>query len=216
MSWCDFSYMFATVGLALAPLMAALGWSGDDSDSKLVSAVLAGDTSAYRGLVERYQGRVFAVVYGMIRNREDATDLTQETFVRAYQNLKSYRTESSFYTWIYRIANNALIDHTRRMKKRTHEALDEGIATRDTGGVMSEGHHRDSPGRNLERKELHGKLLAALETLPEDQRQAIVLREVDGLSYREISEVLGIPEGTVMSRLFYARKKLQTALAEER
>lgn len=216
MSWSEFSGWMAWAGLALAPLMAALGWSADDADGKLVSAVLAGDATAYRGLVERYQGRVYSVVYGMIRNREDATDLTQETFVRAYQNLRSFRTESSFYTWIYRIAMNAVIDHTRRMKKRTHDALDEEVVVRDAGGVMSEGHHRDSPGKNLERKELHGKLLAALETLPEDQRQAIVLREVDGLSYKEIAEVMGIPEGTVMSRLFYARKKLQTALAEHR
>ena len=187
----------------------------EGSDSALVQAVLKGDTAAYRGLVEKYQGRVYTVIYGMVRNREDARDLAQESFVRAFQNLKSFRLESSFYTWLYRIAMNTAIDHLRRQKQRAAEAYDEGIATKEVGGVMSTGAHNDSPGRSLERKRLHEKLLAALETLPEDQRQAIVLREIDGLSYREIAEILDIPEGTVMSRLFYARKKLQGALGTE-
>lgn len=209
-SWC--------LGLlgALAPL-AALGVSADrDSDAALVGAVLKGDQTSYRVIVDRYQGRVYAVIYGMVRNQEDARDLTQETFVRAYQNLSRFRVESGFYTWLYRIAMNTTIDHLRRQKKRAHEAFEDGVATRETGGVMSDGVHMDGPGKSLERKRLHARLLAALDELPEDQRQVIVLREVDGLSYKEISEVLEIPEGTVMSRLFYARKKLQHALSEER
>lgn len=209
-SWC--------LGLlgALAPL-AALGASADrDSDAALVGAVLKGDQTSYRVIVDRYQGRVYAVIYGMVRNQEDARDLPQETFVRAYQNLSRFRVESGFYTWLYRIAMNTTIDHLRRQKKRAHEAFEDGVATRETGGVMSDGVHMDGPGKSLERKRLHARLLAALDELPEDQRQVIVLREVDGLSYKEISEVLEIPEGTVMSRLFYARKKLQHALSEER
>lgn len=209
-SWC--------LGLlgALAPL-AALGVGADrSSDAELVGAVLKGDQTSYRVIVDRYQGRVYAVIYGMVRNQEDARDLTQETFVRAYQNLSRFRVESGFYTWLYRIAMNTTIDHLRRQKKRAHEAFEDGVATRETGGVMSDGVHMDGPGKSLERKRLHARLLSALDELPEDQRQVIVLREVDGLSYKEISEVLEIPEGTVMSRLFYARKKLQHALSEER
>ncbi len=201
---------------SLIPLVASVVGGDRGSDAELVRAVLKGDQTSYRVIVERYQGRVHAVIYGMVRNREDARDLTQETFVRAYQNLSRFRIESGFYTWVYRIAMNTTIDHIRRQKKRAHEAFEDGVATRETGGVMSDGAHMDSPGKSLERKRLHGRLLAALDELPEDQRQVIVLREVDGLSYKEISEVLEVPEGTVMSRLFYARRKLQNALSEER
>lgn len=211
-AWCACLQWIA----ALLPLAAALGASSEPTDAALVTRVLKGDQTSYRVLVDRYQGRVHAVIYGMVRNREDARDLTQETFVRAYQNLSKFRIESGFYTWLYRIAMNTAIDHIRRQKKRAHEAFEDGIATPETGSVMSDGAHMEGPGRSLERKRLHARLLAALEELPEDQRQVIVLREVDGLSYKEISDVLEIPEGTVMSRLFYARKKLQHALGEER
>lgn len=200
---------------ALLPLLGAVLAGEQAADKALVAAVLQGDAGGYRVLVERYQGRVYSILYGMVRNREDATDLTQEAFVKAYQNLSRFRTESSFYTWLYRIAMNVAIDHLRRQKKRAHEAFEDGVATEETGGVVSDGSHRDGPGRTLERKQLHARLLAALEQLPEDQRQAVVLREVDGLSYKEIAEVMGIPEGTVMSRLYYARRKLQATLQGE-
>ncbi len=201
---------------ALVPLIGGALGLDRGSDAEVVRVVLAGDTGAYRALVERYQERVYAVLYGMLRNREDARDLTQETFVRAFQNLSRFQGQSSFYTWVYRIAMNVGVDHLRRQKQRAHEAFEEGVATREMGGAMSEGAHRDGPARHLERKRLHAKLLDALQALPEDQRQIVVLREVDGLSYKEISDVLDIPEGTVMSRLFYARKKLQAALTEDR
>lgn len=201
---------------ALVPLVGAMLAPERAGDAELVRVVLAGDTGAYRALVERYQDRVYAVLYGMVRNREDARELTQETFVRAYQNLSRYQGQSGFYTWVYRIAMNLGVDHLRRQKQRAADAFEDGIATKEMGGAMSEGSHRDNPGRSLEKKRLHERLLTALEALPEDQRQIVVLREVDGLSYKEISEVLEIPEGTVMSRLFYARRKLQAALTEER
>lgn len=206
------------VGLlgGLIPLLGAVLGTERSSDAELVRAVLGGDTASYRLVVERYQDRVYAVLYGVVRNREDARELTQETFVRAFQNLSRFRTESSFYTWLYRIAMNLGLDHLRRQKQRAHDAFEDGVATKEMGGVMSDGAHRDNPGRNLERKRLHARLLAALDQLPEDQRQVIVLREVDGLSYKEIADVMEIPEGTVMSRLFYARKKLQAALSEDR
>lgn len=204
----------AGLGWVILPLLGALRFAAEDeADRVLVQAVLDGDATAYRGLVERYQERVYTVVYGLVRNREDARDLSQEAFVRAYQNLKTFRVESSFYTWLYRIAMNTALDHLRRQKMRRHEAYEEGVATRETGSVMGDGAHRDSPTRNLERKQLHARLMAALDELPEDQRQVIVLREVDGLSYKEISDVMEIPEGTVMSRLYYARRKLKSALS---
>ncbi|MCB9685094.1 MAG: sigma-70 family RNA polymerase sigma factor [Alphaproteobacteria bacterium] len=184
-----------------------------EADRELLEAVLKGDGTAYRGLVEKYQGRVYAMVYGMLRNREDARDVTQEAFVKAYRNLESFRLESSFYTWIYRIAMNLAIDFTRKRKRRETSGFDENIAARDEDGDIAEAHHEDGPGRQLERKQLFARIMTAMQQLPEDQRQVILLRELEGLQYKEIAEIMEIPEGTVMSRLFYARKKLQKLLS---
>ena len=167
----------------------------------------------FSSLGEKYQGKVYAMVFGMIRNREDARDITQETFVKAYRNLESFRLEASFYTWIYRIAMNLAIDWTRRAKRRATSEFDDSVASRDADGGIAEVHHEESPSRSLERKQLRRQIMDALEKLPEDQRQVILLRELEGLSYKEIAEVMDIPEGTVMSRLFYARKKLQKLLS---
>jgi RNA polymerase sigma-70 factor (ECF subfamily) len=174
--------------------------------------VLDGDGAAFRPLVERYQNRVHTMVYGMVRNPEDARDITQNAFIKAYQNLKSFRIESSFYTWIYRIAMNLAIDHCRKGRRRKTTGFDEAIANRDEDGAILEVHHEDSPQRALQRKQLSNRIFAALEQLSEDQREVILLREVEGLSYKEIADQMEIPEGTVMSRLFYARKRLQKLL----
>lgn len=184
------------------------------ADLELLQAVIEGDTTAFRGLVEKYQGRVYAMVYGMIRNREDARDITQEAFVKAYKNLDSFRLESSFYTWLYRIAMNLAIDLTRKKKRQGTTSFDEAVASKNLDGGISELHHGDSPSKKLERKETYKLIMDALEKLPADQKQVILLRELEGLSYKEISDVMDIPEGTVMSRLFYARKKLQKLLVQ--
>ena len=186
------------------------------ADTEMVLKVRDGDVTAFRGLVEKYQGRVYSMVYGMLRNREDARDVTQDAFVKAFHNLDSFRLESSFYTWLYRIAMNLAIDVTRKRKRRKTSAFEESIAARDEDGSIAEVHHQDGPQRLHQRKRLYGRIMDAIETLPEDQRQANLLRELDGLSYKEISEIMGIPEGTVMSRLFYARKKLQKLLEDLR
>ncbi len=184
-----------------------------EADIELVTAVQAGDLVAFQGLVEKYQNRIFSMVYGMTRNREDARDIAQDTFVKAYRNLQSFRLESSFYTWLYRIAMNLTIDHSRRVKRRPTGEFDEEVAQRDDAGSVAEPHHIDSPSRALERKELYTHIMDALEHLPADQKQVILLRELEGLSYKEIADLMEIPEGTVMSRLFYARKKMQKLLA---
>lgn len=225
----DWSWLLAGSVLAWLPVLGAVTGKGDeepakgggarpfdDADHELVKAVLDGDGTAYRGLVERYQGRIYNVCYGMVRNPEDARDLAQDAFVKAYKNLHRFRLESSFYTWICRIAMNVSIDWLRRQKVRRAEAFDEGIATRESGGVISLAHHRNDPGKDLERKRIYEAILEALDELPEDQKQVVVLREIEGLAYKEIAAVLDIPEGTVMSRLYYARKKLQKSLAEVR
>jgi RNA polymerase sigma-70 factor, ECF subfamily len=187
-----------------------------EADAELLIAVKNGDQTAYKGLVEKYQNRVYAMVYGMVRNREDARDITQDAFVKAYNNLESFRLEASFYTWLYRIAMNLAIDFIRKRTRHGETAFEENVGTRDETGSIADVHHGDGPSKLLERKRLYSKIMDAVEELPPDQRQAILLRELEGLSYKEISEIMDIPEGTVMSRLFYARKKLQKGLAEER
>ncbi len=184
-------------------------------DRELIEAIRAGDPTAYRGLVERYQGRVYGLMCGMVKDREEARDLTQEVFIKAYKNLDRFRLESSFYTWIYRIGMNLAIDHLRKFSKRRASEYDDGIASRDSDGGLAEGHTRGDPGRNLERKQLNETIMSALQKLSEDHRQVILLREIEGLSYKEIAEALEIPEGTVMSRLYYARRKLQQVLAPQ-
>ncbi|MFN7145897.1 MAG: sigma-70 family RNA polymerase sigma factor, partial [Myxococcota bacterium] len=186
----------------------------DLPDSELVLRVRKGDGSAYRPLVERYQNRIHAMVYGMVRDPEEARDITQNAFIKAYQNLASFRIESSFYTWIYRIAMNLAIDHCRKNKRRKTSAFDEAVASRDEDGTIIELHQAESPQKALQRKQLHERIFAALDELSEDQREVVLLREVEGLSYKEIADTMGIPEGTVMSRLFYARKRLQALLGQ--
>jgi len=209
----------ASWGLGLVVLGAVTRAAGGDEqleDRDMILAVRQGDATAYRGLVEKYQGRVYSLVYGMVRNREDARDITQEAFVKAYNNLGSFRLESSFYTWLYRIGMNLSIDFIRKRKRHATAGFDEGIATRDGDGEIATIHHEESPSRALERKRLYGRIMDALDKLPPDQKQVILLRELEGLAYKEIAAVMDIPEGTVMSRLYYARKKLQKLLADER
>jgi len=185
----------------------------DATDAELVTRVLGGDKNAYRPLVERYQNRVHAMVYGMVRDSEEARDIVQNAFIKAYSNLGSFRIESSFYTWIYRIAMNLAIDHCRMSKRRRTSSFEESVASRDDDGNIVEFHHAESPQKALQRKELRERIFAAMEELTEEQREVVLLREVEGLSYKEIADTMGIPEGTVMSRLFYARKRLQAILS---
>lgn len=184
----------------------------DLSDSELITRVLAGQTDGYRPIVLRYQSRLYGMVIGMVRDSEDAKDIVQVAFVKAYQNLATFRIDSAFYTWLYRIAMNLAIDHIRKKKRRKTSSFEESIASRDEDGTIAEQHHAESPVRALVRKELHEKIYNALDELSDDMREAVLLREVEGLSYKEIADRMDIPEGTVMSRLFYARKKLQGLL----
>src|SRR5262245_58551067 len=122
-----------------------------DADIELLRAVLAGDGTAYRGLVEKYQSRVYTMVYGMVRNREDARDVTQEAFVKAYRNLPSFRLESSFYTWLYRIAMNLAIDFMRK-RQRSEVGYNDDVATRNEGGDLPATNSEDGLTKYLERK----------------------------------------------------------------
>ena len=185
-------------------------------DREMVERVLAGDDAAFRGLVEKYQERLYTMAYGVLRNREDARDVTQDAFIKAYRSLASFRKESSFYTWLYRIGMNLSIDLTRKRKRREASGLREEVATRNEQGAVHEMHHQENPRRVIERRQLYAQIMDAMDQLPEDQKQVILLRELERMSYREIAEVMDVAEGTVMSRLYYARKKLQQLLADTR
>ncbi|HEY8370962.1 MAG TPA: sigma-70 family RNA polymerase sigma factor [Thermodesulfobacteriota bacterium] len=175
------------------------------ADHDLVTRARNGDREAFRVLVERYEGRAYAIAFGLVGDREDAREIVQEAFLKAYRTLGGFRGDSSFYTWLYRIVVNLAIDARRKEHPSPLEAPDR-LEDRDS----------PSPSDDAYRSELRAAILAAIDDLPPEQRAAIVLRELEGLSYAEIAEVEQVPIGTVMSRLFYARRKLQNALARYR
>jgi RNA polymerase sigma-70 factor (ECF subfamily) len=188
----------------------------DHPDHDLVRKSLAGDPLAYRGLVERYQTRIYHVCYGMVRNREDARDLAQDAFLKAYTHLATFRFSSSFYTWLCRIATNVCIDHLRKQKLRAADEFEDNLTRPGGDGVVKLSFYRSDPSKELERQRLQKRIMDALADLAPNHRQVVILREIEGLSYKEIADICDIPEGTVMSRLFYARKRLQQALQDDK
>jgi len=187
-----------------------------EHDAEIIRRIQAGESEAYRELVTKYQQKVYGVVWGMVQNPEDAREITQEAFIKAFKSLDRFRFDASFYTWLYRITVNLTIDFRRRASKRWADQFDEGRLHKDEAGEVALPHLDASPGKRLERKRLAEQIQAAIDQLPPDQRTAIILREIEGLSYREIAETMECAEGTVMSRLFYGRKKLQEILKDVR
>ena len=180
-------------------------------DRELVAAAKSGDRHAFGKLVERYQRRVYALTYGIVRQREDAWDVAQEAFVKAYRNLSRFEGNSAFYTWLYRIAYNLSIDALREKARRETVDVQEGRILEEAlvkSGRKAHAH----PDEMAARRELSTVLQRAMSKLSEKHRAIIVLREIEGLSYEEMAEVLGISKGTVMSRLFHARQNLQSLL----
>jgi len=186
---------------------------GGGSDAELVRRTLGGDDEAYRALVSAYQNKVYGIAYGVIHNREDALDIAQEAFIKAFNKLRSFRGSSSFYTWLYRITVNLAIDYAR--KKRHMVSVDYGDRlleeTRHEGTARAA--RNSNPLETLKREELNETIMRAIMELPEEQRATVVLRELEDLSYAEIASVLGCSIGTVMSRLHYGRKKLRDKLS---
>lgn len=183
------------------------------TDEQLVLKIQAGDRAAFEQLYWRYKDRVIAVVYGVVHNRQDAFEISQEVFLRIYKNIHKYQPGTRFFTWAYRIAYNLAVDKYRRKKTAREVEFDNDFQKNfsQPDGVLppSIGFN---PEKACECAELRQQLSAAMGALSEKQRTIITLREVDGLSYEEIASVLDIQIGTVMSRLHYARLNLQAAL----
>ena len=165
-------------------------------------------------LVERYQRRIGALALGMVRNRDDALDIAQDTFTRAYQNLDRFKGDSAFYTWLYRIAVNLCMDHRRRASKQAEVPLEPDERGEAPPRPLPDGPRPDQPFERARDAEIAHRVQAAMRELTPEHRAVILLREVEGLSYAEISEVLDCPQGTVMSRLHYARRQMQARLRE--
>jgi len=183
-------------------------------DRAAIERCLNGDRDAFADLVDRYQRRAIQVAFGYVRSEEDAQDLVQDAFVKAYRSLERFELGSSFYAWFHRIVVNVCIDHHRKQKKRRSVEYDDGYARKDTSNERSlSADMRDAiPDRNVEAREMYEVVNEALSALSDKHREVIVLREVQQLSYEEISHATGAHLGTVMSRLHHARKKLQEAL----
>lgn len=184
----------------------------NERDAQLVARTLEGDRSAFGELVEHYQKRAYSVAYGIVRDREEAWDVAQEAFVKAYRNLDRFAGDSAFFTWLYRITYNLSIDAVRARSRRDVKLLDESRELENALQKQGKPTFDVNPGEVTDRAELKRILHQAMSALSEKHRAVIVLREVEGLSYEEIADVLGVAKGTVMSRLFHARKNLQSLL----
>lgn len=185
------------------------------SDAELVDRTRAGDYSGYEELVRRYQRRIYALVYNMTGHKQDAEDMVQEVFVKAYRSLGGFKGDSSFYTWIYRIATNRTINFLKKRKRRISDvSLDDVDQAAERDPALVELRARETPIRDIALTELQKRLNAALQTLSEDHRTVVVLHDIQGLPHSEIAGIMNCSEGTVRSRLFYARKQLQRELAD--
>jgi RNA polymerase sigma-70 factor (ECF subfamily) len=179
-------------------------------DAELVRRCREGDPEAFRTLVARHHPRIFNLIHGLVRDRDEADDLAQEVFIKAFRSLSGFKGQAQVYTWLYRIAVNRCLDWLKSRRRHPESSLDRVEVYRADGVVLRGSGATDA---ELERRELGRALEGALRELPPDYRVALTLREVDGLSYEEVADAMGCSVGTVKSRLFRARAQLQRMLA---
>lgn len=192
---------------------------GDTSATQTEEALLVkraqqGDLVAYDELIRRYQERIYATVYHMTSNHEDANDLAQEAFIKAFQALKSFKGGSSFYTWVYRIAVNKTINFLKQRRNRTQMSLDDLDYNAEHDPDLVAFISENTPRRDIHLAELQEKLNTAMQKLSEPHRLVVTLHDIQGLSHEEIADIVGCNIGTVRSRLFYARQQLQAYLSD--
>ena len=190
----------------------------DAEDLALVTAVKGGDKRAFKVLMQRYQRKVYAVAYGFLRNQEDALDVVQESFIKVHRYIGKFEGNSSFYTWLYRIVANLCIDHLRKAKRHRDVEFDDGLRHDGKDEPPSDllphlGQFGD-PSDMLRRKEILAAVEASLEHLSDKHRAVIVMRELQGMSYEEMAQTMKCSKGTIMSRLFHARRNMQKLLTD--
>jgi RNA polymerase sigma-70 factor, ECF subfamily len=192
-------------------------WTGNDesdSDLALVERALDNDLAAFEQLVSRYQNKIMAYVARMLNDHEEAEDVTQEVFIKAYRSLDSFRGASSFSTWLYRIATNLCIDRVRKRKRSPQQAysLDEPFDKDEDSGGRDVPNITNEPSLGVEREELRQQVRLTVAQMPEKLRSVLVMCDIQGMAYEQIAQVLDCPVGTVKSRLFHARADLARRL----
>ncbi|MDQ3334116.1 MAG: sigma-70 family RNA polymerase sigma factor [Myxococcota bacterium] len=183
----------------------------DDHD--LVKAARKGDRDAFKTLFERYHRRAYALAFGVLRHPDDALDVVQDAFIKAHKYLDKFEGNSSFYTWLYRIVMNLAIDHLRKHRRVKPVELDES-RIEDGENPLLPKILGGNPGRALMDKQIRTRIDQALDELSENHRSVLVMRELEGLSYEEMAQTMGCSKGTIMSRLFHARKNMQKRLID--
>jgi RNA polymerase sigma-70 factor (ECF subfamily) len=186
-----------------------------EQDRELVLQAQRGDSAAFRTLVQRHQRRAFAIAVAMVQDEDDALEVVQEAFLRVHRGLDSFHGGSSFFTWLYRIVTNLSIDLLRKPARREAELSPSRRQVEDEGQIpcLARLENADPLG-SAENRELQLRIQAALDALPPYHRGVILMREVEGMSYEEMAQAMGVSKGTIMSRLFHARQKLMRALGE--
>ena len=200
-----------------APAPRPAGHAADlrqEEDEALVARTQRGESAAFDVLVQRYMQRLHATVYHMTANHEDANDLVQDAFIKAYKSIGSFKGQSSFYTWVYRIAVNRTINFLKRRKDRGNFSLNDMEASIETDPDYVELMSHVTPHREAGLNELQQKLNEVLQKLSEPHRAVVILHDVQGMTHADIAKVMHSTEGTVRSRLFYARQQLQGLLGD--
>jgi RNA polymerase sigma-70 factor, ECF subfamily len=188
-----------------------------EEDRELIARAQQGDRASFQRLVERHQRRAFAIAVGLCRDENDAREIVQEAFLRVFRGLDSFQHGSSFFTWLYRIVTNLSIDLMRKPGRKLVQLADNHSSSdEEPAGDFALVSRIDGsdPLDVVRRKEIAARIQTALEALPPYHRGVILMREVEGMSYEEMAEAMGVSKGTIMSRLFHARQKLQKALAD--
>ncbi|MBK8265857.1 MAG: sigma-70 family RNA polymerase sigma factor [Nannocystis sp.] len=193
--------------------------SPDADDLTLVEACRSGDRNAFKILMQRYQRKVYSVAFGLLRNQEDALDVVQESFIKVHRYLANFEGNSSFYTWLYRIVTNLCIDHMRKNKRYKAFEFDDSLRHDEKADSASDADIRPlsglgDPAQMLHRREILDAFQNGLACLSDKHRAVIVMRELEGFSYEEMAKAMGCSKGTIMSRLFHARRNMQRHLTE--
>jgi RNA polymerase sigma-70 factor, ECF subfamily len=188
-----------------------------NEDWGLVQRCQRGEASAFAELVRRYQRKAYSLAFGMVHNPDDARDVVQDAFVKVHRHLPNFKGDSSFYTWFYRIVVNVAIDHVRKHSRSAAVDYDDTVAHEADGpgdGELLPSTLGVNPATALGRREIREAITKALETLSPNHRAVLLMRESEGLSYEEMAEAMECSKGTIMSRLFHARKNMQKVLTE--